>query len=125
MTLYTSQNPAFLANTAKAFESSTASRSPSTANRLRPHDRSSPPRKSAHKLNVDVLVIASLPIVYGMQKPDNRWVADAVGPALYAKAYDRKVFGGPQNANVVGCALLGMAWNTGLYPTGLKDFPTS
>jgi iron(III) transport system substrate-binding protein len=122
VTLYTSQNPTFLADTAKAFESKYGIKV--TVNRqidsVLTNQVSS--EEAAHKLNVDVLVIASLPVVYGMQKPENKWVADAVGPALYAKAYDRKVFGGPQKANVVGCALLGIAWNTGLYPPGLKDY---
>ena len=67
-------------------------------------------------------MIASLSIVYGMQKAENKWVADTVGPALYAKAYDRKTFGGPQKANIVGTALLGIGWNTGLYPAGTRDY---
>jgi iron(III) transport system substrate-binding protein len=122
VTLYTSQNPAFLAETAKAFQAKYGISV--TVNRqidsVLTQQISS--EESAHKLNDDVLVIASLPVVYGMQKPENKWIADAVGPALYAKGYDRKTFGGPQKANIVGCALLGIAWNSGLYPAGLKDY---
>ena len=122
VTLYTSQNPAFLADTAKAFKDKYGI--DVTINRQIDSTLTTQvaSEESAHKLNDDVLVIASLPIVYGMQKPENQWIAPAVGPALYAKGYDRTTFGGPQNANMVGVALLGIAWNTGLYPAGLKDY---
>jgi iron(III) transport system substrate-binding protein len=120
VTLYTSQNPIFLAETAKAFESKYGIKL--TINRQIDSvlTQQVASEKSANKLNDDVLVIASLPIVYGMQKAENKWIADAVGPALYAKAYNRKTFGGPGKANIVGEAILGMGWNTGLYPKGLK-----
>jgi iron(III) transport system substrate-binding protein len=123
VTLYTSQNPAFLANTAKAFEAKYGIKM--TVNRqidsVLTQQISS--EQSTNKRTADVLVIASLPIVYGMQKPENRWAVTAVGPALYAKAYDRKLFGGPQNANIVGEAILGMGFNTSLYSKGLKNLP--
>jgi iron(III) transport system substrate-binding protein len=53
----------------------------------------------------------------------NGWVADAVGPDLYKKAYVRKVFAKPGKAFIVGAALLGLGWNTNQYSAGLKDYP--
>ncbi len=54
---------------------------------------------------------------------ENKWAADAVGPDLYAKAYDRSKFAKPGKAFIVGTAILAMAWNTQAYPKGLKDIP--
>jgi iron(III) transport system substrate-binding protein len=122
VTLYTSQNPTYLAESGKRFEAKYGIKV--TINRQIDSVLTTQvaAEESAHKLNVDVLVIASLPIVYGMQKPENKWIADTVGPAFYVAGYNRKTFGGPGKANVVGCALLGIGWNTGLYPPGLKDY---
>lgn len=114
VTLYTSQNPLFLADTIKAFKAKygitiTMNRQIDSVLTQQVNTE-----EQAHKLNDDVLVIASKPIVYGIQKPQNQWAVNAVGPDLYKKAYDRKVFGGPGKANIVGEAVLGICWNTGL-----------
>ena len=116
VTLYTSQNPLFLANTIKAFKDKygitiTMNRQIDSVLTQQVNTE-----EQAHKLNADVLVIASKPLVYGIQKPQNQWAVNAVGPDLYEKAYDRKVFGGPGKANIVGEAVLGICWNTGLTP---------
>jgi iron(III) transport system substrate-binding protein len=46
-----------------------------------------------------------------------------VGPDFYTKAYDRTTFGGPGKANIIGLAILGVSWNTGLYSKTIKDIP--
>ncbi len=121
VTLYTSQNPIFLADTAKDFEAKYGIKL--TVNRQIDSvlTQQVNAEEGAHKVNADVLVIASLPIVLGIQKPQNRWAVNAVGPDLYSRAYNRKLFGGPGKANIVGEALLGIAWNPSLYSKGLKD----
>jgi iron(III) transport system substrate-binding protein len=123
VTLYTSQNPVFLADTAKAFEKKYGIKL--TVNRQIDSvlTQQVNAEKAAGKLNVDVWVIASLPVVLGAQKPQNQWLVNAVGPDLYVKAYDRKLFGGPGKANIVGEAVLGIAWNPSQHSKGLKDLP--
>jgi iron(III) transport system substrate-binding protein len=69
----------------------------------------------------DLWVAASKPLVLGAIK--NGWLADAVGPDLYASFYDRATLAKPGKAFVVGTAVLGMSWNTAFFPQGLKDFP--
>ena len=123
VTLYTSQNPIFLADTAKDFEAKYGIKL--TVNRQIDATLTQQvnAEEQAHKLNVDVLVIASRPIVLGVQKPQNRWVVNSVGPDLYKRVYNRKVFGGPGKANIVGEALLGIGWNTNQYSKTIKDLP--
>jgi iron(III) transport system substrate-binding protein len=123
VTLYTSQNPLFLADTAKDFEAKYGIKL--TVNRQidATLTQQVAAEEGAHKLNVDVLVIASKPIVLAIQKPEKAWVVNAVGPSLYAKAYNRKLFGGPGKANIVGEALLGVGWNTNQYSKTVKDLP--
>src|SRR6266540_1906219 len=123
VTLYTSQNPIFLADTAKDFEAKYGIKL--TVNRQIDATLTQQvnAEEGAHKVNGDVVVIASKPIVLGIQKPQNRWAVNAVGPDLYSRAYNRILFGGPGKANIVGEALLGIAWNPSLYAKGLKDLP--
>ena len=123
VTLYTSQNPIFLADTAKDFEAKYGIKL--TVNRQIDAvlTQQVNAEEGAHKVNADVLVIASKPIVLGIQKPQNRWAVNAVGPDLYVKAYNRKLFGGPGKANIVGEALLGVSWNPTLYSKTIKDLP--
>jgi iron(III) transport system substrate-binding protein len=123
VTLYTSQNPVFLADTAKAFERKYGIKLTVNRNIDSVLTTQINAEKAAGKLNADVWVIASLPTVLGAQKPRNQWLENAVGPNLYAKAYDRERFGGPGKANIVGAAVLGIAWNTSQYRKGLKDLP--
>jgi iron(III) transport system substrate-binding protein len=77
----------------------------------------------ANNVKVDVWASASVPQVLGAHQPQNRWVADAVGPDLFAKAFDRKLLIGPGKAVIVGEAILGMGWNTSQFPSGLRDMP--
>ena len=53
----------------------------------------------------------------------NKWVTPPIGPAFYAKAYNRKTLLGPGPTAIVAAAVLGMAWNTSLYPAGINDIP--
>lgn len=123
VTLYTSQNPLFLADTANAFKAKYGITLTVNRNIDGVLTQQVSAEESSGKVNADVVVIASKPIVYGMQKAPNFWLANEVGPDLYKKAYDRKVFGGPGKANIVGEAILGIGWNTSLYPKTIKDLP--
>jgi iron(III) transport system substrate-binding protein len=123
VTLYTSQNPLFLADTAKAFKAKYGITLTVNRNIDGVLTQQVSAEESSGKVNADVVVIASKPIVYGMQKAPNFWLTNEVGPDLYKKAYDRKLFGGPGKANLVGEAILGIGWNTSLYPKGIKDLP--
>jgi iron(III) transport system substrate-binding protein len=123
VTLYTSQNPALLAQTAKDFQEKYGISV--TINRQIDGTLTTQVNAEYTSGNVkdDVLVIASKPLVLGAQKPENAWAVNAVGPALYAKGYDRAKFGGPGKANVVGLAILGITTNTSLYSKTIKDLP--
>ena len=70
---------------------------------------------------VDLWVQASKNYTLGAVK--NGWVTPAIGPNFYAKAYNRKTLLGPGPTQIVAAAVLGMAWNTNLYPAGIKDIP--
>jgi iron(III) transport system substrate-binding protein len=73
------------------------------------------------KVEADLWVQASKNYVLGAL--ENGWAADAVGPDLFAKAYDRSKLAKPGKAFIVGTAILAMAWNTQAYSKGLKDIP--
>ena len=123
VTLYTSQNPALLATTAKDFQAKYGISV--TVNRQIDSTLTTQVNAEVTSGNVkdDVLVIASKPLVLGAQKPQNNWAVNAVGPDLYAKGYNRATFGGPGKADVVGLAILGISSNTSLYSKQIKDFP--
>ena len=69
----------------------------------------------------DLWVQASKNYTLGAVK--NKWVTAPIGPDFYAKAYNRKTLLGPGPTAIVAAAVLGMAWNTSLYPAGIKDIP--
>ena len=123
VTLYTSQNPVLLAQTAKDFQAKYGISV--TINRQIDGVLTTQVNAEITSGNVkdDVLVIASKPLVLGAQKPQNKWAVNAVGPDLYAKGYDRSKFGGPGKADVVGLAILGVSQNTSLYSKPIKDIP--
>jgi len=75
---------------------------------------------SSGKHLVDLWVNNSKPYVLGALK--NGWVADAVGPHFFAKAFDRSKYVKPGKAFQPGAAALGIAWNTTLVPQGLTKF---
>src|SRR6185436_5308294 len=58
-------------------------------------------------------------VVGGLQ---NGWVVDAVGPDVFRKKYNRKVYS-LGKANIIGLSLLGMAWNTQLTHETMSDIP--
>jgi len=123
VTLYTSQNPVLLAQTAKDFQAKYGISV--TINRQIDSTLTTQVNAEVTSGSVkdDILVIASKPLVLGAQKPQNAWAVNAVGPDLYAKGYDRAKFGGPGKANVVGLAILGISSNTSLYSKTIKDLP--
>jgi iron(III) transport system substrate-binding protein len=123
VTLYTSQNPLFLVDTAKAFKARYGITLTVNRNIDSVLTQQVNSEESSGKVNADVVVIASKPIVLGFQKAPNLWATNEVGPDLYKKAYNRKLFGGPGKANLVGEAILGIGWNTSLYPKTIKDLP--
>ncbi len=69
----------------------------------------------------DLWVQASKNYTLGAVK--NKWVTPPIGPAFYAKGYNRKTLLGPGPTAIVAAAVLGMAWNTSLYPAGINDIP--
>jgi len=75
------------------------------------------------KVEVDLLVVATKATILGAQQPQNRWAVDAVGPALFAKGYNRRVFAGPGKAVVPGAAITTLVWNTAQWPDGIKTLP--
>jgi iron(III) transport system substrate-binding protein len=68
----------------------------------------------------DFWIVAARPYVLGALR--NGWVADATGPALFGKRYDRSKLAKPGKAFVVGTAIASFAWNTQRWPGGLRDF---
>ena len=68
----------------------------------------------------DVWVTTSKGIVLGALK--NKWVADAVGPNLFKKRFDRSKWT-LGKAFIQGLSTLGIAWNTQAVPQGVKDIP--
>jgi iron(III) transport system substrate-binding protein len=68
----------------------------------------------------DVWVVAARPYVLGALK--NGWVADARGPALFSKRYDRSKLAKPGKSFVVGTAIASFGWNTQRWPQGLRNF---
>jgi iron(III) transport system substrate-binding protein len=72
------------------------------------------------RANADVWSSGSKGLVLGAIR--NGWVVDAVGPDLFKKQFNRKVYT-LGKANIVGLALLGMAWNTQLGPKNVDDIP--
>ena len=69
----------------------------------------------------DLWVQASKNYTLGAVK--NKWVTAPIGPNFYAKGFNRKTLLGPGPTAIVAAAVLGMAWNTRLYPQGIKDIP--
>jgi iron(III) transport system substrate-binding protein len=70
------------------------------------------------KAIADVWELSSRAITLGALT--NGWVADAVGPNLFAKRFDRKknIVG---KAVLIGAGVLGMAWNPQRVPGGVTD----
>jgi iron(III) transport system substrate-binding protein len=69
----------------------------------------------------DLWVQASKNYTLGAVK--NKWVTAPIGPNFYAKGYNRKTLLGPGPTAIVAAAVLGMSWNTGQFPQGIKDIP--
>jgi iron(III) transport system substrate-binding protein len=70
------------------------------------------------KAIADVWELSSRAITLGVLK--NGWVADAVGPHLFTKRFDRKK-NTVGKAILIGDGVLGMAWNPQRVPGGVTD----
>lgn len=123
VTIYSSQNPTYLADMGKRFEQLYGIKV--TVNRQIDSvlTQQLNAEHGAGSVKADIFVVATLATALGAQKPNNRWANDAVGPALFAKGFDRKLFAKPAKAAIVGTALLGLAWNTTQWPQGVKNIP--
>lgn len=123
VTIYTSQNPVLMAQAAKDFQAKYGISV--TINRQIDGTLATQMNAEFTSGNVkdDILVLASKPLVLGAQKAKNDWATNMVGPDFYSKGYDRTTFGGPIKANIIGLAILGISWNTGLYSKTIKDIP--
>jgi iron(III) transport system substrate-binding protein len=122
VTFYTTQNPALIADAAAKFKSRYGISVTVNRNIDSVLATQVTAEEGSNKPIADIWVGASKPLVLGALK--NGWVVDGVGPDLYSKAYDRKVFAKPGKAFIVGEALLGMAWNTSQFqgkPNELTD----
>ena len=60
---------------------------------------------------------------YTLGAVTNKWITAPIGPNFYAKGFNRKTLLGPGPTAIVAAAVLGMGWNTRLYPQGIKDIP--
>ena len=123
VTIYSSQNPLYLADFAKAVEQKYGIKVTINRNIDSVLTQQLTAEHGAGNVKADIFVVATKATVLGAQKPENRWAVDAVGPALFAKALNRKLFAKPGKAVVVGAALLGIAWNTSQWREGLSDLP--
>lgn len=72
-------------------------------------------------VKADIWMQSSRPILLGAI--GNKWVADARGPSLFAKDYDRTKFAKPGKAFAVGAAVLAIGWNRTLTSRSLTDYP--
>jgi iron(III) transport system substrate-binding protein len=123
VTLYTTQNPTLIADMAERFKQKYGITVVVNRNIDAVLVQQVTAEHGANSVKVDIWASASVPQVLGAHQPQNRWVVDGVGPDLFAKTFDRKLFVGPGKAVVVGEAILGMGWNTSQFPGGLKDMP--
>jgi iron(III) transport system substrate-binding protein len=119
--LYTAQNPESLEDTAREFEarygiSVTVNRNIDSVTATQVAAEFDSGNHTA-----DVWVTATQPHV--LDAVDKGWVVPAVGPSLFADAYDRETLARPGDAAIVGAAVLGMAWNTQAHEGELKDIP--
>jgi iron(III) transport system substrate-binding protein len=123
VTIYSSQNPIYLADFAKKFEERYGIKV--TVNRQIDSTlvQQLTAEHGAGKVNADVYISATKAHLLGAQQAENRWAADAVGPALFAKGYDRSIFAKPGKAAIVGINVNCIGWNTSQWSTRIRDFP--
>jgi iron(III) transport system substrate-binding protein len=121
VTIYTTQNPTLLADMAAKFKDKYGISVTINRNIDSVLATQVTAEEGSGKAIADIWVCASKPLVLGALK--NGWVVDAVGPDLFSKAFDRKIFAKPGKAFVVGEAILGVAWNTSQFPGNVSDLP--
>jgi iron(III) transport system substrate-binding protein len=122
VTIYSSQNPIYLADFAKKFEERYGIKV--TVNRQIDSVlvQQLTAEHGAGRVNGDIYITATKAHLLGAQQPQNRWATDAVGPALYAKAYDRTIFAKPLKGAIVGINVNCIGWNTSQWNTRITDF---
>jgi iron(III) transport system substrate-binding protein len=121
VTIYSSQNPLYLADFAKAVEQKYGIKVTINRNIDSVLTQQLTAEYGAGNVKADIFIVATKATVLGAHQPQNRWAVDAVGPALYTNALDRKIYAKPGKAVIVGAALLGAGWNTSQWPSGIKD----
>jgi iron(III) transport system substrate-binding protein len=123
VTIYSSQNPIYLADFAKKFQERYGIRV--TVNRQIDSVlvQQLTAEHGAGKVNGDIYISATKAHILGAQQDQNRWAVDAVGPALFAKEYNRSIFAKPGKAAIVGINVNCIGWNTSQWSTRIRDFP--
>ena len=123
VTIYSSQNPIYLADFAKKFQERYDIRV--TVNRQIDSVlvQQLTAEHGAGKVNADVYITATKAHILGAQQAQNRWAVDAVGPALFAAGYNRSIFAKPGKAAIVGINVNCIGWNTSQWSTRIRDFP--
>jgi iron(III) transport system substrate-binding protein len=122
VTIYSSQNPIYLADFAKKFQDKYGIKV--TVNRQIDSVlvQQLTAEHGTNKVQADVYITATKAHILGAQQKQNNWATDAVGPALYAKAYNRKIFAKPLKAAIVGINVNCIGWNTSQWSTKINDF---
>jgi iron(III) transport system substrate-binding protein len=122
VTIYSSQNPIYLADFAKKFEERYGIKV--TVNRQIDAVlvQQLTAEHGAGRVNADIYITATKAHLLGAQQSQNRWATDAVGPALYAKAYNRAIFAKPLKGAIVGINVNCIGWNTSQWNTRITDF---
>jgi iron(III) transport system substrate-binding protein len=122
VTIYSSQNPIYLADFAKKFEERYGIKV--TVNRQIDSVlvQQLTAEHGAGRVNGDIYITATKAHLLGAQQSQNRWATDAVGPALYAKAFDREIFAKPLKGVIVGINVNCIGWNTSQWNTRITDF---
>jgi iron(III) transport system substrate-binding protein len=122
VTIYSSQNPIYLADFAKKFEDKYGIKV--TVNRQIDSVlvQQLTAEHGTNKVQADVFITATKAYILGAQQKQNNWATDAVGPALYSKAYNRKIFAKPLKGAIVGINVNCIGWNTSQWTTKINTF---
>ena len=102
VTLYTTQNPALIADMAEKFKAKYGITVTVNRNIDAVLVQQVTAEHGSNNVKADIWASASVPQVLGAHQPQNRWVVDAVGPDLFANVFNRKLFVGPGKAVIVG-----------------------